>query len=281
MSFVNIALLKQQNNHIERVILKILFIGDIVGKIGRRMVKDHLPSLIDKYNIDFVIANGENASHGKGLLKHHYHELIASGIDVITLGNHYDNKNEIRKYIDRVDRLVRPLNLLHEYPGEGSVVFDVDGVNIRVTNLLGTAMMPEEVNNPYYSLLELLSDPDIEPANIHIVDFHAEATGEKVCMAHALKDKASAVLGTHTHVQTRDYQIMDGVAYISDVGMTGLNDGALGFDIDSVTNKIIYGKAEPFKIPDEGKGVLSAVVMDIDEISGKAQNIFPIYLQEE
>ena len=245
------------------------------------MVKDHLPELIDKYHIDFVIANGENATHGKGLLKHHYQELINSGIDVITLGNHYDNKNEIRRYLDFADRLIRPLNLIHEYPGDGSAVFDVDGISIRVTNLLGTAMMPEEVNNPYYSLLELLSDPDAEPATIHIIDFHAEATGEKLCMAHALKGKASAVLGTHTHVQTRDYRVMDGVAFISDVGMTGLYDGALGFDKDSVTNKIIYGHKEAFKIPDDGKGLLSAVVVDINDNSGEAEDIFPIYYVEE
>ena len=261
--------------------MRILFIGDIVGKIGRRMVKDHLPELIDKYHVDFVIANGENATHGKGLLKHHYQELINSGIDVITLGNHYDNKNEIRRYLDFADRLVRPLNLIHDYPGDGSAVFDVDGISIRVTNLLGTAMMPEEVNNPYYSLLELLSDPDAEPATIHIIDFHAEATGEKLCMAHALKGKASAVLGTHTHVQTRDYRVMDGVAFISDVGMTGLYDGALGFDKDSVTNKIIYGHKEAFKIPDEGKGLLSAVVVDVNDNSGEAEDIFPIYYVEE
>ena len=261
--------------------MRILFIGDIVGKIGRRMVKDHLPELIDKYHVDFVIANGENATHGKGLLKHHYQELINSGIDVITLGNHYDNKNEIRRYLDFADRLIRPLNLIHDYPGDGSAVFDVDGISIRVTNLLGTAMMPEEVNNPYYSLLELLSDSDAEPATIHIIDFHAEATGEKLCMAHALKGKASAVLGTHTHVQTRDYRVMDGVAFISDVGMTGLYDGALGFDKDSVTNKIIYGHKEAFKIPDEGKGLLSAVVVDVNDNSGEAEDIFPIYYVEE
>ena len=261
--------------------MRILFIGDIVGKIGRRMVKNHLPELIDKYHVDFVIANGENATHGKGLVKHHYQELINCGIDVITLGNHYDNKNEIRRYIDFADRLIRPLNLIHDYPGDGSAVFDVDGISIRVTNLLGTAMMPEEVNNPYYSLLELLSDPDIEPATIHIIDFHAEATGEKLCMAHALKGKASAVLGTHTHVQTRDYRVMDGVAFISDVGMTGLYDGALGFDKDSVTNKIIYGHKDAFKIPDEGKGLLSAVVVDVNDTSGEAEDIFPIYYVEE
>ena len=244
------------------------------------MVKDHLQTFVDKYHIDFVIANGENTTHGKGLLRHHYHELIDYGIDVITLGNHYDNKNEIRKYLDSADRLIRPLNLLHEYPGEGSIVYDLNGVSIRVTNVLGSAFMPEEVNNPYYSLLELLDNE--EKADIHIIDFHAEATGEKLCLANALDGKVSAVLGTHTHVQTRDYKILDnGTAFISDVGMTGYADGVLGFDKDSVVKKITYGEMSRFQIPDEGIGLLSAVVLDIDELTGKCKEIFPIYFEEK
>lgn len=262
--------------------MKILFIGDVVGKIGRRMIKDYLPDLVKKYEIDFVIANGENATHGKGLLRHHYFELIDSGVDVVTLGNHYDSKNDIRRYIDNVDRLVRPLNLLNNYPGEGSIVFDVDGISIRVTNLLGSAFMDQEVNNPYYSIIELLSDPEQEQATIHIVDFHAEATGEKICMAHALDGKVSAVIGTHTHVQTKDQKILEGgTAFISDVGMTGFADGALGFDINTVTNKIIYGHQSPFQLPDKGRGLLSAVVMDIDNYTGKCINIHPIYFIED
>ena len=187
--------------------MKILFIGDIVGIVGRRMIHDHLNTFVEKYHIDFVIANAENATHGKGLIRHHYEELIDDGIDAITLGNHYDNKSEIRRYIDSADRLIRPLNLIHEYPGEGSILFEYNGITIRVTNLLGSAFMDENVNNPYYSLLELINNE--EKADIHIVDYHAEATGEKLCLAYALDGKVSAVLGTHTHVQTRDYQILE------------------------------------------------------------------------
>ena len=245
------------------------------------MVKDYLPGLVDKYHIDFVIANGENASHGKGLLRHHYFELIESGVDVVTLGNHYDNKKDIRRYIDQADRIVRPLNLLNEYPGEGSVAFDVNGVSIRVTNLLGSAFMKEEVNNPYYSLLEYLEGAE-EDANIHIVDFHAEATGEKICFAYAFDGKVSAVLGTHTHVQTRDYRVLDGgTAFISDVGMTGLYDGALGFDKNTVVSKLMYGSNVKFDIPEEGKGLLSAVVLDVNDYDGKCNEIFPIYFVEK
>lgn len=246
------------------------------------MIKDHLNEIINKYKIDFVIANGENATHGKGLLRHHYQELVDSGVDCVTLGNHYDSKSDIRRYIDGADRLVRPLNLIRDYPGVGSIVYDLDGISIRVTNLLGTAFMNEDVNNPYYLLLDLLSDEDEENATIHIVDYHAEATGEKICLAYALDGKVSAVIGTHTHVQTNDYRILEnGTAFISDVGLTGLYYGALGFDKDSVVKKLIYGEKSTFSIPEEGKGLLSAVVIDVDPLSGKSKEIFPIYLQEK
>ncbi len=262
--------------------MRILFIGDIVGRVGRRMVKQYLPTFVDKYHIDFVIANGENVTHGKGLLRHHYFELIESGVDVVTLGNHYDSKNDLRRYIEQTDRLIRPINLLHPFPGEGSAVFDVNGVSVRVTNILGSAMMKEEVNSPYVSLSELLNDEDEEEAVVHIIDFHAEATGEKICFAYAFDGKVSAVLGTHTHVQTKDAKILEGgTAFISDVGMTGFADGALGFDKNTVMNKIIYGEQSRFDLPNEGRGLFSAVVIDVDDYTGKAKEIFPIYYQEE
>lgn len=246
------------------------------------MIKEYLNQFVDKYHIDFVIANGENASHGKGLLKHHYDELINDGVDVITLGNHYNGKNEIHGYIDRVSNLIRPINLTNDFPGEGSAVYDVDGVSVRVTNVLGSAFMNETVNNPYYSLLELLDNPDEEKATIHIVDFHAEATGEKMSLGYALDGKVSAVLGTHTHVQTHDAKILEnGTAFISDVGMTGFRDGCLGVEKNSVINKILFGEQSRFQIPDQGRGIFSAVVMDFDEITGKCIEIFPIYYQEE
>lgn len=244
------------------------------------MVKDYLQTFVDKYHIDFVIANGENVTHGKGLLRHHYLELIDNGVDAITLGNHYDSKNDLRKYINSTDRLIRPINLIHPYPGEGSIVYELNGVTIRVTNVLGSAFMQEEVNSPYYSLIELMDTE--EKADIHIVDFHAEATGEKLCLAYALDGKVSAVLGTHTHVQTKDYKILEGgTAYISDVGMTGFADGALGFDKDSVVKKITFGSLSRFDLPDNGRGLFSAVVLDIDELTGKTKEIFPIYYLEE
>ena len=261
--------------------MKILFIGDIVGSIGRRLIKEKLESIVNKYNIDFVIANGENVTHGKGLIRHHYDELINSGIDVITLGNHYNSKSELKFFIDRVDSIVRPINLITNFPGEGTALFDVDGITVRVTNVLGSAFMNELVNSPYLAMTELL-DSEEEKANIHIVDFHAEATGEKYSLAYALDGKVSAVIGTHTHIQTNDFRILpNGTAFISDVGMTGFYDGILGFDKDSVIKKNCYGQMSKFELPEEGRGILQGVVLDIDEISGKCLQIFPISILEQ
>lgn len=251
----------------------------MVGRVGRRMLKERVPYYVEKYDIDFVIANGENASHGKGLTRNQYFELVDAGVDAVTLGNHYMSKSDILRYINQVDRLVRPYNLLREFPGEGSVVFEVNNVSVRVTNILGSAFMNEEVNAPYYSILNLLAEE--EPATIHIIDFHAEATGEKQSLAFALDGKVSAILGTHTHVQTNDAHVLpNGTAFISDVGMTGFADGVLGCTKETVVEKIIYGKQSKFQTPDEGRGVFSAVVIDIDDITGLANQIFPIYYLE-
>lgn len=261
--------------------MNILFIGDIVGRVGRRMVKEHLNTLIEKYDVDFVIANGENATHGKGLTRNHYFELVDAGVDVITLGNHYLSKNEITRYIDKVDCLVRPLNLLHEFGGDGSVVFDVNGIPVRVTNLLGTAFMEESVNAPYLSILDLLADS--EEDCIHIIDYHAEATGEKYSFAYAMDGKVSAVIGTHTHIQTNDARILpEGTAYITDVGMTGFYDGVLGFTKETVVPKIVYGQSGKMQTPDDGNGVLSAVIMVIDDNTFKCKSIKAIkYVESE
>lgn len=260
--------------------MKILFIGDIVGRIGRRIVKEKIPFFVSKYGIDFVIANGENATHGKGLIYSQYEDLIESGIDIVTLGNHYNSKSEIKRYIDRVDRLIRPINLIEHFPGEGSALFDIDGIMIRVTNVLGSAYINEKVNDPYYSILELINEEDKNI--IHIIDFHGEATGEKMCFALAFDGKVSAVIGTHTHVQTNDARILPkGTAFISDAGMCGLYDGVLGFDSESVVNKLLFGTQTKFETPSEGKGIFCGVVIDIDEATCLANSIFSIYYIEE
>ena len=261
--------------------MKILFLGDIVGKVGRRTVANNLEKLIKKYQVDFVIANGENTTHGKGLIEKHYYELLDDGVDAITLGNHYLSKDKLLDYIDDADALIRPLNISKRIGGEGSRLFEINGVKVRVTNVLGTAFMKEEVSSPYYSLKSLIDSLDNEDS-IHIVDYHAEATGEKMCFGYAFDGLVSAVLGTHTHVQTNDAKILkNGTAFISDVGMCGAANGVLGFEKDSVMRVTMFGEKGRFEFDDNDQGLLNAVVLDIDEVTKKAREIIAIKVLEE
>ena len=261
--------------------MKVLFLGDIVGKVGRRTVKNNLEKLVKKYQVDFVIANGENTTHGKGLIEKHYYELLDMGIDCITLGNHYLSKDSLLTYIDDADALVRPLNLSQRIGGEGSRLFEVNGINIRVTNILGTAFMKEEVSSPYYSLKSLIDSLESEDS-IHIVDYHAEATGEKMCFGYAFDGLVSAVLGTHTHVQTNDAKILkNGTAFISDVGMCGAANGVLGFEKESVMRVTMFGEKGRFGFDDEDQGLLNGVVIDFDDVTHKAREIIAVKVLEE
>ena len=175
--------------------------------------------------------------------------------------------------------MVRPINLARDFPGEGTIEYDVDGIKVRVTNVLCTAFMGEEVKSPYYSLLDVI---DTNEAPIHIVDLHGEATGEKLSIAYALDGKVSAILGTHTHIQTNDAKILpNGTGYISDVGMTGFTDGVLGFEKESVIKKNIFNQMSRFEVPKEGRGLLSAVLLKIDDLTGKCQQINSIYFEEK
>jgi metallophosphoesterase (TIGR00282 family) len=251
--------------------MKILFFGDIVGRIGREAVSSLLPSLVKEFDIDFVIANGENASHGKGLTERNYQELMDLGINAITLGNHWHSKDQIDDYIDDADGLIRPLNLLNYSHGEGSAVFDCDGTDVRVTNVLGQAFLTETVANPYAALTELIAQ---EPTLVHIVDFHAESTSEKQILGYAFDGKLTALVGTHTHVQTNDARVLDnGTAYITDIGMCGAYNGVIGFEKNSVMNKILFGQASPFEIDDNARKLVDAVVIDVDEETGRARSI--------
>ena len=261
--------------------MKVLFLGDIVGKVGRRTVKNNLEKLVKKYQVDFVIANGENTTHGKGLIEKHYYELLDMGVDCITLGNHYLSKDSLLTYIEDADALIRPLNLSQRIGGEGSRLFEVNGIKIRVTNILGTAFMKEEVSSPYYSLKSLIDSLESEDS-IHIVDYHAEATGEKMCFGYAFDGLVSAVLGTHTHVQTNDAKILkNGTAFISDVGMCGAANGVLGFEKDSVMRVTMFGEKGRFGFDDEDQGLLNGVVMDFDDVTHKAREIIAVKVLEE
>ena len=261
--------------------MKVLFLGDIVGKVGRRTLANNLEKLVKKYQVDFVIANGENTTHGKGLIEKHYYELLNAGVDCITLGNHYLSKDNLLTYIEDADALVRPLNISKRIGGLGSRLFEVNGIKIRITNILGTAFMKEEVSSPYYSLKSLIDSLESEDS-IHIVDYHAEATGEKMCFAYAFDGLVSAVLGTHTHVQTNDAKILqNGTAFISDVGMCGAANGVLGFEKNSVMKVTMFGEKGRFEFDDNDQAIVNGVVIDIDELTHKAREIVTVKLLEE
>ena len=256
--------------------MKILFFGDIVGQVGRNAIKHNVEKLVKKYHVDFVIANGENVTHGKGLIERHYNELLDAGVDCITLGNHYLSKDRINDYINDATNLVRPLNLLNSFGGVGSQTFLVNGITIRVTNVLGTAFMKEEVSAPYSALKELIDETKDEDS-IHIVDFHAEATGEKACFGYAFDGLVSAVIGTHTHVQTNDAKILpNGTGFITDAGMCGAANGVLGFEKNSVMNKTLFGSTNRFDLDTSDTEMINAVILEVDEISKKCLEIFPI-----
>ena len=255
--------------------MKILFIGDIVGSLGRDIVVTMIDKITSEHDIDFIIANGENATHGKGLSEAHLNDLFDAGIDVVTLGNHYANKKEIFNFLDAYNELLRPNNLHHSIPGTGTNVFDVNGVKIRVTNLLGRVYMALDVNNPFDDLDAICASDD---SDIHIVDFHAEATGEKYALAHAFDGKVSAVLGTHTHVQTRDNRILPyGTAYISDVGMCGPYDSILGVKKEDVVKRTWTSQPTPFNVQEEGESIFSAVLLTFNDQTYECERIQTIY----
>lgn len=251
--------------------LRILFIGDIVGKPGRVIIERQINSLQKKYNIDFTIANGENAAGGKGINRKIFQELSNYGIDVITMGNHVWDRKEIFDIIDSERRLLRPANYPQGTPGLGWNIYSLDKeTKIAVINLAGRIYLPS-LNCPFQVVDTILKEiKQITP--IIIVDFHAEATSEKNAMGWYLDGRVSAVLGTHTHVQTGDERLLKrGTAYITDVGMTGPRDSVLGIDKDLIIKKFTTQLPVRFEIA-AGDIQLNGVVLDIDQ-SGRVSSI--------
>ncbi|MFH1829731.1 MAG: TIGR00282 family metallophosphoesterase [Pseudomonadota bacterium] len=255
--------------------MKILVIGDIFGKPGRAAIKEALPGLIREHGIEFVIANGENAAGGRGLTPKIAEQILESPIDVITAGNHIWEHADIHSYFDS-HPVLRPHNVSEALPGTGWGIFTAsNGVRVAVINLQGMIYMEgkgEKASNPFLAADVLL--PQIaDRAEISVVDFHAEATSEKRALAWYMDGRVSAFLGTHTHVQTADEEILpQGTAYISDIGMTGPHASVIGLAKEVAIHRFITGDKKGFKVA-EGGVRLEAVVLDIDEKSGKARSI--------
>jgi len=252
--------------------VNILFIGDIVGKPGRRTVARWLPRLRDKYAIDFVAANAENAAGGLGATPTVIDDLRDAGVQAFTMGNHTWRKKELVLEIETLDDLVRPANYRVEAPGQGSRVVELpDGRQVGLVNVQGRVYM-EPCDCPFAAAkreVTLLR----ETASVVLVDVHAEATSEKVAMGWFLDGHCTAVMGTHTHVQTSDERVLPkGTAYITDVGMTGSFDSVLGVEREKVINKFVTGMPTQFTLA-KGNPGLSAVVIKADESTGRALSI--------
>lgn len=259
--------------------IRILFIGDIVGETGRRMVKNYVPVLREEERIDLVIANGENLSGGFGITKEKAEEMFASGIDVMTSGNHIWDKKEILNFIENEPRILRPANFPDQVPGRGSTVVNVNSFKVGIINLQGRIFM-EPLNSPFeIALLEIEKIKKV--TNNIIVDFHGEATSEKTAMGWFLDGKVSAVVGTHTHVMTADERILpNGTAYITDVGMTGARDSIIGIKKEHALARFL--KCIPQRLEAEkGKGIFSSVLIKIDPGTGRAMEIKRILIEEK
>lgn len=229
--------------------MNILFFGDVVGQPGRQAIKKILPRWQKKYQLDFVIANGDNLAHGKGITKNSLKEILETGVDLITSGDHIWSKKDVLPLLeDKEIPLLRPANFPDGVVGQGYRTTQVRTKKILVINLMGNSFMKEEVDNAFAKVDQILED---EEADIIIVDWHAEATSEKVCLGWHLDGRVSAVLGTHTHVPTADAKILpQGTAYITDVGMVGPTNSSLGADKDAALKGFIKGEPFKYKIAD-------------------------------
>jgi metallophosphoesterase (TIGR00282 family) len=251
--------------------LKVLFVGDIVGKPGRSILAEELSHIKEEHEIDTVIVNGENAAGGRGITAAIAEELFSYGIDAITMGNHTWDQKELVSYIDKEPRIIRPLNYPPGTPGQGSYIYECKNIPIGVMNLSGRVYL-DALDCPFRA-----AEKEIErlkrETNIILVDFHGEATSEKQAMAWFLDGKVTAVLGTHTHVQTNDARILPmGTAMIADVGMTGPRDSILGRDVKSVVERFLTHMPTRFGVA-EGVRQLNAVILDIDHKTGNCLSI--------
>ena len=256
--------------------LKIAFIGDIVGRPGRKIIKEKLTEIKETYELDFVIANGENASHGFGLTVKNATELFNCGIDLITGGNHsWDKKKDMIALLESKP-VLRPDNYPEGVPGSGVKVVEVNGMKLAVINLMGLYTMPQ-VLNPFTHVLEVVERLEREDIKHIFIDFHAEVTAEKRILMQLLKGRVSAICGTHTHVGTDDQEITDGTYYVTDVGMTGCRDNVIGMESDIPIKKALTGIGGHFNVPNNCNAIMQILIIEMDE-SGKSIDGFKLKL---
>lgn len=264
----------------ENNIIKIIFFGDIVGKPGRNTVRDFLQTNEFFKNYDFIIANIENASHGFGLTEKNYKDFIEYGINCMTCGNHIWDKKDINNYIDSADKLLRPINYPKGTKGVGSRIFDMGDFKIGVINVLGRVFM-NLVDSPWEIVKEEIKRiKEITP--IVVIDFHAEATAEKICFGRFCSELgASAFFGTHTHVQTADNSIINNMAYITDAGFCGASDGVIGMEYQTSLNRFLTCIPERYEVAEGKTTQINAVEVEIDSRTGYAISIKRIFCSRD
>ncbi|MDX9893663.1 MAG: TIGR00282 family metallophosphoesterase [Patescibacteria group bacterium] len=255
--------------------MKILFVGDVVGKIGRQAVAEILPKLREQYQIDLVILNAENSAHGAGITSRTINALRQSGADFFTSGNHVLSKPEAAELLTLAESvLIRPANYPTDTPGAGYKLVEVGSRSVLIVNLLGQVFMKEEVANPFKTLDEILAKVDAKNLAGIIVDFHAEATSEKNAFGWYAAGRVSAVLGSHTHVATADARILDGMtAYVSDAGMVGARDSVIGDSREPIINSFLTGAPIKIDIPESGPAIFNSVLVEIDPVTRQAKSI--------
>jgi len=253
-------------------VFKILAIGDIVGKPGRQIIQSHLNEIKHKYNIDFVIANGENSAGGFGITAKIYRSLIQNGIDVVTTGNHIWKNKDIFETLDKENNILRPMNYPDNLPGKGYNIFNKNGIRILVINLMGRINILA-VDCPFKKIENFLQTIDRDSYDISIIDFHAETTSEKNAMGWFLDGQVNAVYGTHIHVQTADERILpEGTAFISDIGMTGSFNSIIGMDKDNILHHFLTRMPIKYKIATENVGI-NGVIISVEKSSFKTISI--------
>lgn len=254
--------------------MNILAVGDIVGKNGVEKLKIELPKIIKENNIDFVIVNGENSADGMGLTEKLYKEILSSGANIVTMGNHTWAKKEIFNFIDD-EKIIRPANYSDNNPGVGYRIMECKGKKIAVINLIGRVTMNVLSENPFLVSKKIVEEIKTK-VDMIFIDFHGEATAEKIALANYLDGNVTAVFGTHTHVQTADEQILPkGTGFISDLGMTGPINSVIGMEIEASIKRFETSLPEKYKIA-EGKAKLNSVLFCINEETNKVEKIVRI-----
>ena len=257
--------------------MKILAVGDIVGESGVKKLKEELPRIKKEENIDFVITNGENSAGGMGINERNFNDILEAGTNVVTMGNHTWAKKDIFKFIDH-PQILRPANYPKGVVGKGLGIYECKNKKIAVMNFMGRVDINILTENPFLLAKDMVNDLQGK-VDIIVIDFHAEATAEKIAMARYLDGKITCIFGTHTHVQTADEQILpEGTAYITDIGMTGPKDSVIGMNAEASIKRIETTLPEKYKLA-EGECILNAVIFEINDNNNKVTNVKRIYIR--